>query len=159
MATIIAALVAAAVATFGYAITARAKLLEERRKTYAAALAAVCDYQELPYRIRRRPDSSAATRAALGMIISDIQRDLDFHDQLLELDSPKLGLAYRALVEKSRRIGKPHRDEAWARPPANEDKAMSFPEEYRYEDDDQWDFCRQRMREQLRMLPLRCDRR
>ena len=112
MATIIAALVAAVVATFGYVITARAKLLEERRKTYAAALAAVCDYQELPYRIRRRPDSSAATRAALGMIISDVQRDLDFHDQLLELDSPKLGLAYRALVEKSRRIGKPHRDEA-----------------------------------------------
>jgi hypothetical protein len=159
MATIIAALVAAAVATFGYAITARAKLIEERRKTYAAALAAVCDYQELPYRIRRRPDSSAATRAALGMIISDIQRDLDFHDQLLELDSPKLGLAYCALVEKSRRIGKPNRDEAWALPPANEDKAMSFPEEYRYEDDDQWDFCRQRMREQLRMLPLRWDRR
>src|SRR6266446_804476 len=159
MATIIAALVAAVVATFGYVITARAKLLEERRKTYAAALAAVCDYQELPYRIRRRPDSSAATRAALGMIISDVQRDLDFHDQLLELDSPKLGLAYRALVEKSRRIGKPHRDEAWARSPANEDKAMSFPEEYRYEDDDQWDFCRQRMCEQLRMLPLRWNRR
>ncbi len=159
MATIIAALVAAVVATFGYVITARAKLLEERRKTYAAALAAVCDYQELPYRIRRRPDSSAATRAALGIIISDVQRDLDFHDQLLELDSPKLGLAYRALVEKSRRIGEPHRDEAWARPPANEDKAMSFPEEYRYEDDDQWDFCRQRMREQLRMLPLRWNRR
>lgn len=159
MATIIAALVAAVVATFGYVITTRAKLLEERRKTYAAALAAVCDYQELPYRIRRRPDSSAATRAALGIIISDVQRDLDFHDQLLELDSPKLGLAYRALVEKSRRTGKPHRDEAWAQPPANEDKAMSFPEEYRYEDDDQWDFCRQRMREQLRMLPLRWNRR
>jgi len=93
------------------------------------------------------------------MIISDVQRDLDFHDQLLELDSPKLGLAYRALVEKSRRIGKPHRDEAWARSPANEDKAMSFPEEYRYEDDDQWDFCRQRMCEHLRMLPLRWNRR
>jgi hypothetical protein len=159
VATIVAALVAAVVATFGYVITARAKLLEERRKTYAAALAAVCDYQELPYRIRRRPDSSAATRAALGLIISDVQRDLDFHDQLLELDSPKLGIAYRALVEKSRRIGKDHRDEAWARPPASEDKAMSFPEGYRYEDADQWDFCRQRMREQLRMLPLRLNRR
>jgi hypothetical protein len=154
MATIIAALVAAVVATFGYVISTRAKLLEDRRKTYAAALAAVCDYQELPYRIRRRPDSSAATRAALGTTISDIQRDLDFHNQLLELDSPKIGLAYRALVEKSQRLGKPHRDEAWARPPADEDKAMSFAEEYRYEDDDQWDFCRERMREQLRMLPL-----
>jgi hypothetical protein len=158
MTTIIAALVAAVVATFGYVITARVKLLEERRKTYAAALAAVCDYRELPYRIRRRPDSSAATRATLGVIISDVQRDLDFHDQLLELDSPKLGIAYRALVEKSRRIGKPHRDEAWAQPPANKDEAMSFPEWYRYEDDDQWDFCRQRMREQLRMLPLRWNR-
>jgi len=158
MATIIAALVAAAVATFGYAITARAKLLDDRRKTYAAALAAVCDYQELPYRIRRRSDSSAATRAALGTTISDIQRDLDFHNQLLELDSPKLGRAYRALVETSRGTGKPHRDEAWAQPPANEDKAMSFAKEYRYEDDDQWEFCRLRMREHLRLLPLRWNR-
>lgn len=154
MATIIAALVAAVVATFGYVITARAKLIEDRRKTYATALAAVCDYQELPYRIRRRPDCSAATRTALGTTISDIQRDLDFHSQLLELDSPKLGLAYRALVEKSRRLGKPHRDEAWAHPPAAEDKAMSFDEEYRYEDEKQWNLCRERMRERLRMMPL-----
>jgi hypothetical protein len=158
MATIIAALVAAVVATFGYAITARAKLLEDRRKTYAAALAAVCDYQELPYRIRRRPDSSTATRAALGTIISDIQRDLDFHSQLLELDSPELGRAYRSLVEKSRRLGKPYRDEAWTQLPANEDKAMSFPEEYRYEDDDKWTLCMERMREQLRLIPLRWNR-
>jgi hypothetical protein len=155
MATIIAALVAAVVATFGYVITARAKLLEDRRKTYAAALAAVCDYQELPYRIRRRSDYSAATRAALGTTISDIQRDLDFHSQLLELDSPKLGRAYRALVETSRRLGKPHRDEAWTLPPAAEDKAMSFAEEYPYENDKQWNLCRERMREQLRMMPLR----
>jgi hypothetical protein len=155
MATIIAALVAAVVATFGYTITARAKLLEDRRKTYAAALSAVCDYQELPYRIRRRPHSSAATSAALGTIISDIQRDLDFHSQLLELDSPKLGRAYRSLVEKSRRLGKPHRDEAWAQAPADEDKAMSFPEEYRYEGDNEWVLCMERMREQLRLVPLR----
>jgi hypothetical protein len=154
MAAIIAALVAAAVATFGYATTARAKLLEDRRKTYAAALAAVSDYQELPYRIRRRPDSDAATRAALGTIISDIQRDLDFHSQLLELDSPRLGREYRALVEKSRRIGKPARDDAWAQPPALEDKAMSFAEKYQYEDEDQWKGCREQMREQLRLVPL-----
>jgi hypothetical protein len=61
MTAIIAALIAAAVATFGYVITARAKLLEDRRKTYAEALAAVHAYQELPHRIRRRPDSSPAT--------------------------------------------------------------------------------------------------
>ncbi len=154
MATIIAALVAAAVATLGYVITARAKLLEDRRKTFAVALTAVHAYQELPYRIRRRPDSTTATRAALGTTISDIQRDLDFHRRLLELDSPKLGRAYYALVQKSRAVGKSYRDRAWEHLPAGEDKAISFPEEYRYDDEEQVAFCLEQMRRHLRLLPL-----
>jgi hypothetical protein len=91
MITVIAAIIAAAVATFGYVITARAKLLEDRRKTYAEALAAVHAYQELPHRIRRRPNSSQTILDGLGTVISDIQRDLDFYKSLLYLDSPNSG--------------------------------------------------------------------
>jgi hypothetical protein len=39
--------------------------------------------------------------------------------------------------------------------PASDDKAMSFPEEYRYEDADQVKFCLEQMRRHLRLLPLR----
>src|SRR5436853_7906545 len=116
MATIIAAAIAAAVATFGYVITARAKLVEDRKKTYAEALAAVYAYQELPHRIRRRPDSSPETLRELGTLISDIQRDLDFYKSLLNLDSLELGAAYNALVQTSRDQGKKYRDEAWKQP-------------------------------------------
>ena len=87
MATVIVAIIAASVATFGYFITARAKLLEDRRKTYAEALAAVQAYQELPHRIRRRPDSEPKTLGDLGIVISDIQRDLDFYKSLLYLEA------------------------------------------------------------------------
>jgi hypothetical protein len=112
MAVVIAAIIAASVATFGYVITARAKLLEDRRKTYAEALAAVHAYQELPHRIRRRPDSSPMTLDAMGTVISDIQRDLDFYKSLLYLDSPEVGDMYNALVQTSRDQGRKYRDEA-----------------------------------------------
>jgi hypothetical protein len=154
MATIIAALVAASVATFGYVITVWAKLLEDRRNTYAQALAAVHAYQELPYRIRRRPDSSPATRGELGKVISEVQKDLDFYISLLKLDSHQLGDAYEALVQASREKGKEHRDEAWKQPPARRDTAMGFPEIYEYEDEAEAELCIERMRQHLRLLPL-----
>jgi hypothetical protein len=153
MATVIAAIIAASVATFGYVITARAKLLEDRRKTYADALAAVHAYQELPHRIRRRPDSESKTLADLGAVISDIQRDLDFYKSLLYLDSPKLGAAYNAFAQASRDQGKKYRDEAWQQPPA-----MSYPETYRFKVKAQRDLCLKRMRQHLRLVPLRPNR-
>jgi hypothetical protein len=159
MATIIAALIAALVATFGYMVAARAKLLEGRRNTYAEALAAVYAYQELPYRIRRRPDSSAATRGELGKAISEVQRDLDFHTSLIRLDSPQLGDAYDALVQASRENGKEYRDNAWEQAPAQGDLAMGFPEIYMYDDEAEVELCIKRMRQHLRLLPLSWNRR
>jgi hypothetical protein len=153
MITVIAAIIAAAVATFGYVITARAKLLEDRRKTYAEALAAVHAYQELPHRIRRRPNSSQTILDGLGTVISDIQRDLDFYKSLLYLDSPQLGDAYNALAQAARDQGKKFRDEAWQKPPA-----LSYPEPYRFRVKVEMNLCLRRMRQRLRLVPLRRDR-
>lgn len=153
MATVIAALIAASVATFGYFITARAKLLEERRKTYAEALAAVQAYQELPHRIRRRPNSEPKTLGDLGTVISVIQRDLDFYKSLLYLDSPKLGAAYNALAQTSRDQGKKYRDEAWQQQPA-----MSYSETYRFKVKAERNLCLSRMHQHLRLVPLRWNR-
>ncbi|HEY7261452.1 MAG TPA: hypothetical protein VH589_08215 [Trebonia sp.] len=150
MTDVIAALIAAAVATFGYVITARTKFLKDRRKTYAEALAAVHAFQELSHRIRRRPDSNPTTIDKLGTIVSGIQRDLDFYRSLLYLDSRELGDAYYALAQASRDQEKKLRDEAWAQPPA-----MSYPEPYRFKVRVERELCLERMRQHLRLIPLR----
>ncbi|HZI74890.1 MAG TPA: hypothetical protein VFD73_12875 [Gemmatimonadales bacterium] len=144
MVTLIAAVIAAIVATIGYAVTVRAKLLEDRRKTYADALAAVHAYQSLPHRIRRRDDGSSEA-ASLGHEISTIQQNLDYYRNLLYLDSPELGDGYTALVQASRDQGKKYRDQAWERPPA-----LSYPETYRYKVTDEMNLCLRRMRRHLR---------
>src|SRR5689334_9773248 len=128
MAGIYAAVIAAIVATFGYVVTARSKLLEDRRKTYAAALGTVLEYQGLPHRIRRRPDPTPATRGTLGAQISNLQRDMEHYVSLMDLDSDEMGRAYRALVMKSRMVGRDDRESAWNCAPAISDKDMSYPE-------------------------------
>jgi|SRR5215469_1317610 len=155
MAALIAAIIAATVATFGYVITARAKLLEDKRRTFAAALGKVLDYQELPHRIRRRADSEAATRGALGTLITDLQRDMDHYHMLLLIDSEKMGRAYFALVRKSQEKGKKYRDQAWQALPATSDEKMSYPELYKVDDDVQRTLCLELMRKQLVLLPWR----
>ncbi len=52
---IIAALIAALVAVAGYALTQAWTRREQRAKAFADALAAVEEYLEAPYRVRRRP--------------------------------------------------------------------------------------------------------
>ena len=64
-APVVAAIIAALVAVVGYAVTQFANRQDRKAKTYAEALAAVTEYQELPYLVLRRAASDAATRAAL----------------------------------------------------------------------------------------------
>lgn len=154
MGTVLAAAIAALVATFGYVLTARAKILEDRRKIYASALAAVYSYKALPHVIRRRADSTPATRGALGSVISNTQRDLDYYQRLLELDSPSVGLAYNALVARARSFGKEHRNDAWRKPPAGSDENAPYEDEYRTDDDAEVNACLKRMRSELRLLSI-----
>jgi hypothetical protein len=149
MAAVIAAAIAAIVATFGYVTTARAKLLEDRRATYAAALSKVLDYEALPHRIRRRPDSSCATRGKIGELITDIQRDMRHYSMLLWIDSDQLGMAYDALVAKAQGVCEKYRTEAWGKPPPDADEQMGYPELYQVNDSEQRDLCIKYMREHL----------
>jgi hypothetical protein len=146
MTTIVAALVAAVVATIGYVLAARAKLLEDRRRTYALALAAVGSYKELPHRIRRRADASTETRKELGTEISNVQRDLDYFAQLLRLDSEALGRSYRGVVLCVWQLGKEYRDHAWEQPPANTDDGMGYDETYKHSDEEDQEWCIRQMR-------------
>jgi hypothetical protein len=46
---------------------------ERRAKAFAEALAAIENYLEMPYRVRRRPASDSQTRATLTNQMSDIK--------------------------------------------------------------------------------------
>ncbi|MFF1301873.1 hypothetical protein [Streptomyces sp. NPDC058307] len=63
------ALIVPFIAVFGafltYALNQRAARREHQAKTFAEALTAVEEYLEMPYRIRRRPESSASMRQQL----------------------------------------------------------------------------------------------
>ena len=95
---LLAAIIAGSVALFGYSLTQVSNRWERKRKVYAEALSAVREYEELPYRIRRRPSSDDETRARLGDQISEAYIKLRFYLAWLEIDSVVVGTAYADLV-------------------------------------------------------------
>jgi hypothetical protein len=112
-APVLAAIIAGLVALAGYLVTQFANRRDRKAKVYAEALAAVREYQELPYRVRRRAASDAATRAALAERISDVMAKLGFYEAWLQIDSPQTGSAYMDLVSRTRRQGRQHLSNAW----------------------------------------------
>ncbi|WP_236669490.1 hypothetical protein [Streptomyces antimycoticus] len=78
-----AALIVPFVALFGafltYALNQRAVRKERRATTFAEALTVVEKYLEMPYRIRRRPESSSAVRQQLTDEISGLLARMAFH--------------------------------------------------------------------------------
>jgi hypothetical protein len=73
---------------------------ERRATAFASALAAVENYAEYPYRIRRRAGTAEA-RHELSNAISDIQAEIAFHQLWLDLEAPTVG--DRKLVNAARR--------------------------------------------------------
>lgn len=77
-----AALVAAGVAVWGYRVQ-QPHARDERR----AAMRAVEDYLEGPYRIRRR-DGSAEQRAQVTTRLSDVKSRINYYRALMDLHAP-----------------------------------------------------------------------
>lgn len=125
-ATLGAALIAAAIAVIGYCVTQARARRERRAKAFAEALAAVEDYMESPYRIRRRPRSDADTRTQITAAISDIQSRIAFHEAWLEVEAPKVGAAFARLVRVARGEAGANMKEAWAEPVLEDDRAMNL---------------------------------
>jgi hypothetical protein len=134
LATVLAAFVAASVATFGYLTGNRSKRNENTATLFAAALDAVDEYKNLPYRIRRRTKSDPEVRAELGSRISDSQQKIRYYIGLLELEGPCVAQAYRELADSVWRKCKTHRESAWRSDPITEDGDMAFAESYNYRD-------------------------
>lgn len=114
------------VAFAGYLFHHHQARRERKMRAFADALGAVAEYQELPYRIRRRQGADATTRAAIAERVSDIQVKVAFHQAWLEIESEAVADAYRTLVAAARREAGAHMSAAWQEPILADDAAMSL---------------------------------
>jgi len=155
-ATLGAALIAAAIAVIGYCVTQAHARRERRAKAFAEALAAVEDYMESPYRIRRRPRSDADTRMQITTAISGIQSRIAFHEAWLEVEAPKVGAAFARLVRVARGEAGANMKAAWAAPVLEDDQSMNLGVRYnRAETDTLRDEVLAVMKAHLRAYPFR----
>lgn len=124
--TIIAALIAALVAVTGYALTQAWARRDRRARAFADALAAVEEYLEAPYRVRRRQAPTAEVRAELAAAISDLQGRIAFHRAWLQVEAPAVSRAYDALVLAARAEAGTQMTEAWNTKPISSDPDMNL---------------------------------
>jgi len=141
------------VALAGYLLTQWQARRDRKLKVFADTLAAVAEYEELPYRIRRRSASEGPIRAEIANRISDVQVRIAFHLAWLEIESPAVAEAYRALVDAARQEAGAHMKAAWNEPILAEDAAMSLATAYACPDTHAArERCIVAMRDHLRLL-------
>ena len=110
-------------------------------------------------RIYRRQASDAATREALGQMLSDAAGKVRFYMATLEMESPLAALAYGDLRNQTRRRGALFRDWAWQQPPIDNDSAMALNPPFHHDNDDEERLCLACMRHDLRIFRRRHSRR
>ncbi|MFL5999750.1 MAG: hypothetical protein ACJ736_36585 [Streptomyces sp.] len=124
------ALIVPCVALFGafltYALNQRAVRRERRAKTFAEALTAVEEYLEMPYRIRRRPESSPAVRQQLTDEVSSLLARMAFHQAWLQIEATTVAGPYAALVATARAESGAQMSLAWQQPPITTDGGMNL---------------------------------
>ncbi|MFI6940376.1 hypothetical protein ACIBI4_13975 [Streptomyces sp. NPDC050418] len=124
------ALIVPCIALFGafasYALNQRAARRERRAKTFAEALTAVEEYLEMPYRIRRRPASSAEVRQQLTDEVSGLLARMAFHQAWLQIEASSVAGPYATLVSTARAEAGAQMSLAWQQPTFTTDDAMNL---------------------------------
>ena len=134
--TIIAALIAALVVVTGYMLTQAQARRERRAREFADALAAVEEYLEAPYRIRRRQAATPEAREALTSALSDLQARIALHRAWLQVEAPAVGHAYEAFVSAARSEAGVQMAEAWNAAPLTSDTDMNLKVAYPHPNSD-----------------------
>lgn len=130
--TIIAAAIAAVVVVSGYWVTHARDRRERRATAFADALAAVEEYLEAPYRIRRRRAATPEVRDGLAMSLSDLQTRIARHRSWLRVEAPLVADAYDALVAAARLEAGVQMTEAWNSAPPATDADMNLRVAYQH---------------------------
>lgn len=143
---------AATVALIGFLLNQIAVRNERRSRVYAEALSAVFEFQELPYRIRKRA-SSEDSSAIIAQRISDVFVRLDFYRALLLLKSSTVGVAYADLVHQTQAQGDSYRADAWKHPVAAHGHDFHFALfEYPYDNRPEQDLCMLAMKREMGLI-------
>ncbi|MYR21424.1 hypothetical protein [Streptomyces sp. SID6137] len=125
-----AALIVPCIALIGaylaYNFNQRAVRRERRAKTFAEALTTVEEYLEMPYRIRRRPESSSSVRQQLTDEVSGLLARMAFHQAWLQIEASDVAGSYSALVAAARAEAGAQMSLAWQQPPITTDVGMNL---------------------------------
>ena len=121
---VIAAIVTGLVALVVLAVNQYQARQDARRKDFAEALAAVERYAELPYRIRRRQDSTPEVRGRIAEFIHGVQQDLLFHKSWMRIQAPRVADVYDSLLQTTREEAGSAMSEAWSTTPIARDEDM-----------------------------------
>ncbi len=125
---VIAAVVTGLVALVVLAVNQYQGRQDARRKDFAEALAAVERYAELPYRIRRRQDSTPEVRGRIAEFIHGVQQDLLFHRSWMRIQAPRVAEVYDSLLRTTRDEAGSAMLEAWSTTPIARDEDMPLGE-------------------------------
>jgi hypothetical protein len=146
-APLVAAVIAAVAAVMGYWANQYANRREGRVRTYAEALQALSNYEELPFLIWRRLSLNDAT---LVERMSELWARVRYYESLLQVDSSAVGAAYTNLANATRFQGKPFRKIAWDNPARDKEHAHKPPTSFRYNTQMQRNLCLLAMRRELK---------
>ena len=103
---------------------------QRRRDLHARALAAVIDYGEMPFMIRRRrcePEQRSAERIRLSDHFSKVKAEMSTCQVLLAADGHRpVSQAYNELVSTARRVVGREAHDAWVQDPIGTDDEMNM---------------------------------
>lgn len=120
---LVAALVAAAVSLASLWWNSRQARLDRQRQLLAEAFAAVAEYQEFPFIVRRR-DVTSSDRSSIHRDLSNVQAALHRYQAMLKVEAPSVAVAYLSLVAETRRVAGAEISKAWGLPAAKDDGNM-----------------------------------
>jgi hypothetical protein len=142
------------VALLGYLLAQVSARRDGKAKTYAIALESVKQFEELPYRISRRPTSDATVRSEFGNSMSDAYVKLELYRAWTLIDSPVAGRAYDLLLRQTHQCVRDHIDYAWRTSPVSEDGNAQLKSKFDCDNKREWDLCIHVMRNELSLWSM-----
>lgn len=122
---IIAALITATVAIITLASQTYRARVDRHRELLAEANAAISDYCEYPYIIRRRADGDTE-RSRISKEFSSVQQRITHHQALILIEAPTVAEHYDHLVTETRRVAGAACHDSWNRPVLAPDESANI---------------------------------
>jgi hypothetical protein len=119
---VVAGLIAAAVAIVTLIVNGRRARIDRQRALLADAFGDIASYREYPYIVRRRRhDQPEAERARISAELSEVQARLNRDQAVFQVEAPRVGRAFAALLAATRRIAGAAIHDGWNLPPITSD--------------------------------------